>query len=139
MKTPAVDRTPLAANAPLVGDAPPPARSVALTAFAPDGRGTALQLLHGAATPAWDLRLDDTTERRHVAAPYHATPYVETARLPAHQPLALVALSWSGRDRATAAPWKVTASTAGQLHLTHPAHGAWSLSHWSLPALTSVT
>jgi hypothetical protein len=105
------------------------------TAFGPDGLGTAFQLLHGPATPAWEQRLDDKSERRHVAAPYHVTPYVETARLPAHEPVAFVALSWSGRERAAAAPWRVVSSATGQLTLTHPHHGAWTVSHWSLPAL----
>jgi len=110
-----------------------------LAAFASDGRGTVLQLLHGAASPEWDARLDDKTERRHVSAPYHVTPVVKTARLPAHQSFVLAALSWTGTDRAAGAPWQIVSATAGQWHLTHPVHGEWKLAHWSLPALSPAT
>jgi hypothetical protein len=106
-----------------------------LAAFAPDGRGTVLQPLAGTATPEWDLRLDDASDRRHVAAPYHATPLLRTARLPAHAPLVLAALSWSGTGRAAAAPWRLADAAAGAWQLTHPVSGTWDLAHWSLPAI----
>ncbi|HUG13275.1 MAG TPA: DUF2264 domain-containing protein [Opitutaceae bacterium] len=103
-----------------------------LAAFA-DSRGTALQLLHGTATPAWDNRLDESTERRHVAAPYHVTPLFETARHSGRN--TLVALSWAGRNRAESAPWRVVSGGAGDWHLNHPTLGEWRITHWSLPAL----
>lgn len=103
--------------------------------FAPDGRGTVLQSLLGPFTAEWDGRLDDTTERRHVAAPYHVTPLLKTPRLAASQPLVLAALSWTGADRAAAAPWRIVRAAAGAWRLAHPLHGEWSVSHWSLPAL----
>jgi hypothetical protein len=106
---------------------------VALSAFSPDGRGTALQLLHGGATAAWDTRLDDTTERRHVAAPYHATPLLETPRLSGR--VALAALSWAGTDRAESEPWRVVSGAAENWKLSHPELGLWEIKHWSLPSL----
>lgn len=112
----------------------PAVERTTLAAFAPDGRGTALQPLLGDFTAGWDERLDETTERRHVAAPYHATPLLQTPRLPA-APLALAALSWSGSDRAEAAPWHIASAPAGEWHLTHPKLGDWFLRHWSLPPL----
>jgi hypothetical protein len=112
-----------------------PARSgaTAPTYFSPDGRGTALQLITGLTATEWDTRLDDTTERRHVAAPYHVTPIAKTARLAA--PVTLAALSWSGTDRAESAPWQITSAPAGVWKLTHPKLGAWEITHWSLPTL----
>lgn len=106
-----------------------------LSAFSSDQRGTILQSLSSvsALTPEWDARLDDTSERRHVAAPYHVTPVLKTARVSA--PLTLVALSWAGQGHAEAAPWRVTASAISSLSLAHPSLGAWEISHWSLPAL----
>jgi len=107
-----------------------------LAAFA-GSRGTALQLLHGEATPAWDNRLDDSTERRHVAAPYHATPIFETPRISGS--VTLSALSWAGTDRAEAAPWRVVSGAAGDWKLDHPSLGEWRISHWSCPALVRQT
>ena len=115
LATPAVERTPLAA-------------------FAPDGRGTALQPLLGDFSAGWDERLDEITERRHVAAPYHVTPVLQTPRLPA-APLTLAALSWSGSARPEAAPWHIASALAGEWHLTHPKLGDWFIRHWSLPPL----
>ncbi|MBA4136232.1 MAG: hypothetical protein C0518_02815 [Opitutus sp.] len=105
-------------------------------AFAADGRGTTLQALLGPLTADWETRLDDTTERRHVAAPYHVTPLLKTPRLATNEPLALAALSWAGADRAAAAPWRIVSGTAGRWHLNHPMLGDWKISHWSLPALS---
>ncbi|MDI1250877.1 MAG: DUF2264 domain-containing protein [Lacunisphaera sp.] len=106
-----------------------------LAFFSPDHRGTSLQPLLGFAATEWDARLDDTIERRHVAAPYHATPIAKTARLTG--PTVLAALSWAGPDRAESAPWRVVAGTAGAWKLTHPKLGDWAIRHWSLPALTT--
>jgi hypothetical protein len=115
-----------------------------LAAWSADGHGTVLQALGPTAlTPAWDKRLDDRTERRHVAAPYHVTPLFKTARLaipgPAERSLGerhcLAALSWTGRDRAEAAPWRVVSGATGAWRLSHPKLGSWEISHWSLPAL----
>ena len=103
-----------------------------LAAFA-DSRGTVLQLLHGEATAAWDTRLDDSTERRHVAAPYHATPLFETPRLSGR--VTLAALSWTGSERAEAAAWRVFSGAAGDWKLDHPSLGEWRISHWACPAI----
>jgi hypothetical protein len=107
----------------------------ALSAFSADGRGTVLQPLLGLPTSEWDTRLDDTTERRHVAAPYHVTPIAKTARHTGAGVLA--ALSWAGTDRAESAAWSVVSGAAGAWKLTHPKLGGWDIRHWSLPALTS--
>jgi hypothetical protein len=105
-----------------------------LTAFSSDGRGSVLQLLRGFAAHEWDTRLDDTTERRHVAAPYHATPVGKTSRVAS--PTILAALSWAGTDRAESAPWQIASSATGAWKLMHAKLGAWEILHWSLPALT---
>jgi hypothetical protein len=104
-----------------------------LSTFSPDGRGTALQSLLGFTATEWDTRLDDSTERRHVAAPYHATPIARTARLSGAGILA--ALTWAGPNRAESAAWSVVSATAGTWKLSHPKLGDWDLRHWSLPAL----
>lgn len=105
-----------------------------LTYFSPDGRGTALQPLLGFPTLEWETRLDDTTERRHVAAPYHVTPIARSARRNA--PVVLAALAWSGTDAGEAAPWRIDSGAAGRWVLSHPQLGAWDLAHWSLPPLS---
>ena len=104
-----------------------------LSATSADGRGTALQPLLGFNTTEWDTRLDDTTERRHVAAPYHATPVATTNRQAGA--IVLAALSWAGNDRAASVAWRVVAGAAGDWKLNHPKLGDWSVRHWSLPAL----
>jgi hypothetical protein len=105
-----------------------------LSAFSPDGRGTVLQPLLGFTANEWDTRLDDTTERRHVAAPYHATPILKTTRLSG--PGVLAALSWAGNDGADSAAWSVVSGPAGAWKLTHPKHADWEIRHWSLPSIT---
>ena len=115
---------------PRPADERPPCK---LEYFAPDGRGTVLQPLLGLTAGEWDARLDDTSERRHVAAPYHVTPIAQTARLTGAGVVA--ALSWAGSDRAEAAPWRVLAGAAGTWRLTHPKLGDWTIRHWSLPAI----
>ena len=112
----------------------PEVKRTDLTAFAPDGRGTVLQPLLGFPASEWDARLDDSTERRHVAAPYHVTLIAKTTRLTGAGVLA--ALSWAGTDRAESAPWRVVSGATGAWKLTHPKLGDWDLRHWSLPALT---
>jgi len=96
-------------------------------------QGTALQLLAGNATSEWDNRLDDTTPRSHIAAPYHATPVFKTPRHQGRGRLAL--LAWTGASHSESVPWKIKSSVAGSLTLTHPALGEWQIEHWSLPAL----
>ncbi|MBI5380501.1 MAG: DUF2264 domain-containing protein [Opitutae bacterium] len=104
-----------------------------LAAWSPAGHGTVLQALHGLTAAEWDARLDTTSARRHVAAPFHATPVFATTRLSG--PGWLAALSWTGTDRAAAAPWRVVAGAAERWQLSHPQLGAWEVAHWSLPAL----
>lgn len=104
-----------------------------LAAFGADGRGTVLQPLLGFAAQEWDTRLDETTGRRHVAAPYHATPIATAARRTA--PTVLAALSWAGTDRAESVPWRLQSGAAGTWKLVHPKLGPWDIAHWSLPTL----
>ena len=126
-------------NPPLLSSEPSERRVRAstpyLSAFAPDGRGTALQPLHGFTAQEWDTRLDETTPRAHVAAPFHVTPIAKTARLAG--PGWLAALTWCGTDRAEAAPWTLVSGTAGAWQFSHPHLGPWAITHWSLPALPS--
>jgi hypothetical protein len=102
-----------------------------LAYFSPGGRGTVLQPLVGFAAHEWDSRLNDSTERRHVAAPYHVTPVATTSRLAT--PTTLVALSWTGADRAEAEPWRIELAAAGAWKLAHPKLSTWEITHWSLP------
>lgn len=106
-----------------------------LAAFAPDGRGTALQALGGFTSAEWDNRLDDTTPRTHLNAPYHVTPVLRTERTTGQG--WLVALAWAGSDRPSSVPWTVVSGAAGAWRLSHPAHGEWAITHWSLPALSA--
>ena len=107
-----------------------------LAAWSADGRGSVLQRLAGLNATEWETRLDDSVERRHVAAPYHVTPVGRTSRVTA--PTILAALSWAGTDRAESAPWQVTSGAAGAWQLTHPKLGSWEISHWSLPVLSTA-
>lgn len=127
---------PLARTEPALraGLGPTGAAGSALSFFAPDDRGTVLQLLGGAAVPDWDHRLDDDAERRHVAAPYHVTPLFTTPRLSGAGVLA--ALAWAGRDRTEAGPWRVVSGAAERWTLAHDRLGEWEIRHWSLPALS---
>ncbi len=104
-----------------------------LSAFSPDGRGTALQPLLGFTGSEWDARLDDSVERRHVAAPYHVAPVAKTDRLSGSTVLA--ALSWTGSNRAEAAPWHVMSGSPEDWTLHHAKLDEWKIRHWSLPAL----
>jgi hypothetical protein len=104
-----------------------------LAAFAADGRGTALQLLAGAPHAGWDTRLDETTARTHLSAPFHATPVFRTEEISGA--IWIAALAWTGADGHEAAPWKILAAPAGEWTLTHPQLGNWKVSHWALPAL----
>ena len=101
-----------------------------LAAWAPDGRGTVLQALRGPLRPGWDERLDASSPRRHVMAPFHVAPLLETERI--QGAVTLAALSWTGRDRASAAPWALTDTAAGRWRLEHPHNGVWIVEHWSL-------
>ncbi|HEX9785225.1 MAG TPA: DUF2264 domain-containing protein [Opitutaceae bacterium] len=106
-----------------------------MTAWSTDGRGTVLQPLAGSTAAEWDTRLDDTTERRHVAAPYHATPVLRTERL--QGPGFLAALSWSGSDRSQAQPWTIFRGGEKAWVLSHPTLGQWIINHWALPDLSA--
>lgn len=103
------------------------------SAWAPDGRGSVLQVVHGLPEVQLEHRLDDHEPRRHIAAPYHATPLASTPRQ--QGPAILVALTWTGSDRAEAAPWVIRSLTAGQWQLDHPHLGPWVIKHPALPAL----
>ncbi|QYM78975.1 DUF2264 domain-containing protein [Horticoccus luteus] len=108
--------------------------SLTQSAFAADGRGTALQPLHGFTAAEWDERRDDRQQRAHISAPYHVTPVARAPRGGGSGWLA--ALVWTGDQRAEAAPWTVVSLAAGRWALRHPALGDWRISHWSLPALS---
>jgi hypothetical protein len=101
----------------------------------PGGRGTVLQCLTGISETEWDTRLDDTTARRHVAAPYHVTPVGRSTKVAAGASYPLAALSWAGAEAAAASPWQVKSGQAGAWQLTHPLHGEWIITHAALPGL----
>lgn len=103
-----------------------------LAAWSGDGRGTALQPLHGFAGSEWDARLDDTKPRAHLAAPFHVTPVARTEKRSGAGWLA--AFAWTGHDRAESAPWMPVGLAAGHWQFSHPQLGPWEISHWSLPA-----
>lgn len=109
-----------------------------LSSFAPDGRGTVLQPLHGFSGSEWSNRLDDATPRSHIAQPYHTTPVLRTAALgkAIGDNGFLAALAWTGTDRGEAAAWRVESGAAGRWQLAHPKLGTWTITHWALPALT---
>ncbi len=104
-----------------------------LEGFSADQRGTILQPLLGFTAHEWDLRLNDEDERRHVAAPYHATPVARAERQ--SRPSTLVALAWAGSDRGESAAWEIRSARAGRWELRHPQLGNWDVAHWSLPEL----
>ncbi len=108
-----------------------------LAAWHADTGGTVLQPLTGFARDAWDERLDESTPRTHLSAPFHVTP------LAVSEPLRgdgwLAALTWTGRTRAAAQPWKVVRSDAGSWELLHPELGPWKIAHPFLPALPLVS
>jgi hypothetical protein len=98
-----------------------------LAAWSKAGDGTAIQPLHGFSRVEWETRLDGTTPRAHITAPYHATPVAVTDRVT--NPGWLAALTWTGRDRAEAQPWRVVSGAAGKWSLVHPQLGPWEISH----------
>jgi hypothetical protein len=104
-----------------------------MTAWSADQRGSVLQALLGFSSQEWDTRLDEGSERRHVAAPFHTTPIAKATRTSNRTVLA--ALAWSGTDRAEATAWRVLSGVAGNWHLAHPQLGAWDIAHWALPEL----
>jgi hypothetical protein len=114
----------------LAADAPP----AALACRTHHGRGTVLQPLLGFVAGEWEARLDEAFPRTHIAAPFHATPVLRSARVTA--PLVLAALSWTGQDHTHAAPWNVGQGKGGDWSFTHPALGTWNVRHWALPALS---
>ena len=103
-----------------------------LAGWVSDGRGTALQALHGTLQPGWDERLDETSPRRHVMAPFHVAPLLRTPdRIQGRVTLAV--LAWAGTDRASGTPWRIIDRGPGRWELEHSQHGAWVIEHWSLP------
>ena len=102
-------------------------------------QGSVLQPLNGSADHGWETRLDDDSLRTHLRAPYHATPYYRTKSIgkTAGEKGVIVALAWTGSDRAEAAAWTVAQSEKGQLTLNHPHLGEWKISHELIPSLVS--
>lgn len=96
-------------------------------------RATVLQPLCDAST-GWDKRLDDESPRRHVEAPYHATPLIYR---PEHKGEGwLAALCWTGKKSTASGAWKITGRAAGAWEFEHAALGKWQLSNPLLPQLT---
>ncbi|MEO7598733.1 MAG: hypothetical protein ABIV50_07370, partial [Opitutus sp.] len=104
-----------------------------LAAVADDARGTVLQPLLGSTILEWDARLDESTPRQHVSAPFHVTPVMRTDRL--NGSTLLAALSWTGSLAKDARPWRVQSARAETWKLSHDQLGDWKIMHWSLPQL----
>lgn len=98
------------------------------------GRGSVVQPLHGFDSADWDARLDESTPRSHLAAPYHLTPIAQRQRAEGEGFLA--ALTWTGGDRQESAPWVLRGTAVGSWQLVHPALGDWTIRHPLLPALS---
>ena len=97
------------------------------------GKGSVLQGIVGVSGSQWDRRLDESTARIHLMAPYHATPMMVTGQV--DRPGCLAVLAWAGSDRAEAQSWKILSGTATNWTLSHPTLGSWHLSHEDLPGL----
>jgi hypothetical protein len=95
--------------------------------------GSVLQRLHGLDTLEWNARLDDTSPRAHLAAPYHITPLARRAHVDGAGVIAV--LTWNGSSAAEAAPWKLLSADAGAWRFDHPQLGDWQIRHAQLPAL----
>jgi hypothetical protein len=112
---------------------PTPHSPLAASAWTRDGRGTVLQGLMGFDRIGWETRLDDSTPRTHLFAPFHATPYATSDR--SSRPRTLAALTWAG-DRANDAQcWSVQSQSAGHWVLSHATLGTWDVRHEALPAV----
>lgn len=95
--------------------------------------GSVVQPLAGFSTREWDERLDESTARTHLAAPFHSTPVAVSARVAGQGWLA--ALVWTGVEDRAGQAWRVLGADAGAWQLHHPTLGAWSITHALLPAL----
>lgn len=96
-------------------------------------RGTVLQPLGGWSQAHWERRLDPSEPRRHVQAPFHCTPILQTQ--PLDQPSALTALCWTGSRADEATPWSPVETAVGVWRLHHERLGDWRIQHWALPEL----
>ena len=98
---------------------------------------TVLQPLLGFTSTNWDQRLDDTTPRTHLRAPFHVTPVADSDRFgsAAGEVHTLAALVWTGTDLAESSPWCVTQAVAGNWILEHAHLGRWTVTHPLLPVL----
>lgn len=98
-------------------------------------QGIALQNISGFERSAADSRLsDDDGPRRHIQAPYHVTLLLEK-NMKAGEEAWLVSLSWSGKERAEGAPWKVDRLADGDWRFSHDSLGEWNVVDTFLPKL----
>ena len=93
----------------------------------------ALQTRHGFEAMVWDERLDESTRRSHVQAPFHVTPVARSGKDSGER--LLVALAYAGKDPAEAVPWEWASTAPGEWTLTHPRMGEWNIAHAILPDL----
>lgn len=96
-------------------------------------RWSALQPLSALPDADWETRLDESSPRSHVEAPYHVTPVARTGRGSGERLIA--ALVYAGKSPEEAAPWALAESSAGSWRLVHPRLGEWVLEHSFLPLL----
>jgi hypothetical protein len=95
--------------------------------------GSLVQPLAGLTLREWDERLDESTPRTHLAAPFHVTPIAASTRVNGSGWLA--ALVWTGTDAAEARPWQPVRSAAGDWRFSHPQMGDWNIRNAFLPDL----
>ncbi len=101
-------------------------------------QGSLLQPLTGFSGHSWEKRLDDSTLRTHLRRPFHATVVAHTSPIgrAAGETGVLVALAWTGTDKAEAQAWTVVSSESGQVTLAHPDLGNWTINHELIPQLS---
>ncbi|KAF0095486.1 MAG: hypothetical protein E1N59_981 [Puniceicoccaceae bacterium 5H] len=97
-----------------------------------EGRSVALQPLQRSLEAARDSRLSESEPRRHLQAPYHITPLLQSSAQVGEGYLA--ALSYAGYE-SRVQPWSVVSLEQGVWTLKHPQHGLWMLRNAWLPAL----
>ena len=87
---------------------------------------------------ALEGRLDETTARTHVAAPFHRTPVASRAVAAGETGWIAVLVQATTLLPWSAARWSVEAAGEGAWHLRHPHEGEWRIEHPALPSLDAL-
>lgn len=97
-------------------------------------RGVRVQGIVGYDAFEFDRRLDDSEPRRHIQAPYHATPILRR-RIEAGEDLILASVMWAGEGDGVSLDWDLDSLSAGVWKLSHQDLGEWTVVHDILPAV----